>query len=255
MKILNFHPIFNENVIYMSKKYDYEIINNVSKIKEKDYLIVIGAHTCVNQLLDIKEKLNLKYLILQTEQMNNDVFENKYYIKLLKESKVMDWSYYNANKMIRTYGIDITGIFNFPFFNIIGDNNKRDIDFLFIGSKNDLRVEIKDKLKILYPDKLILFDFDYSFTDNKKLTEILLRTKYVLNIPYYKNSVLETHRINKALCCGCDVISHYSYDNELNERYEKHIHFCSDIVKYISKNIDDMPKKDKYNSQYTFLYF
>ena len=255
MKILNLHSIFNENVLYMSKKYDYEIIQNLNDIKENDYLLIIGAQQNINLLLDLKQKLKLKYLILQTEQINNAIFENKFYIKLLKECKVMDWSFYNANKLIRTFNINITGIYNFPFFNISNSSTRRDIDFLFIGSKNELRQTIGEKLKEKYKNKFILFDFDYSFTDNKKLTEILLRTKYVLNIPYYENSVLETHRINKALCCGCDVISLFSNDNELNERYEKHIHFCSDIVKYINNNIDDMPKKDKYESQYTFLYF
>ena len=55
-----------------------------------------------------------------------------------------------------------------------------------------------------------------SFNDlNNKLANV----KYVINLHYYKNNSLETHRINKALASCCQVISIVSADHYLNEKY------------------------------------
>ena len=93
-----------------------------------------------------------------------------------------------------------------------------------------------------------------SFTENnaqyqnpKVLTEELLNVKYVLNIPFYPRSALETHRINKALSCGCQVISQPSADSELNDRYRDYIYMRKDIIKGIYYTMQmNTPLKKKY---------
>jgi len=91
--------------------------------------------------------------------------------------------------------------FEFPY--TPGDQ-ERDIDILFLGAKSSSREHIHQSLLLKYPTKRIVFDYEYKHMNP---TAILQRSKYVLNIPYYENSRLETHRINKALACGCKILS------------------------------------------------
>ena len=51
----------------------------------------------------------------------------------------------------------------------------------------------------------------------------------VLKIPYYDKNALETHRIHKALACGCKVISLPSADEDANEFYKEYITITNDI--------------------------
>ena len=48
---------------------------------------------------------------------------------------------------------------------------------------------------------------DWSLTEPIKVKEKLSEAKYILNIPYYSENDLETHRINNALLCGANVVS------------------------------------------------
>jgi hypothetical protein len=278
MYILNFDEIFSENVLYLNKKYDYQIITDLKNFienyfLEKDkskgangdiprnpiHILVFGSHKNPHQLIEIKKNhSHLHFIIIQTEQYNSDVFNNKFYIQLLKENRVLCWSNYLSNKLIRNFESNIVGLFEFPFFKILNDTKvKKDIDILFIGSRNDERQKIESILKKKYPNKMIMFDYQYSFTNMEKLTNILLRTKIVLNIPYYTDSVLETHRINKALNCNCNVISYYSNDEDLNQKYKNYIHFTNDIVKYIEKTnfLEYCKKKEIYKNDYNLLFF
>jgi hypothetical protein len=84
---------------------------------------------------------------------------------------------------------------------------ERNIDIFFVGSKTARREKIFHKLKEAYPNKTIEFVFDWSLSAPVNLTSKLKKAKYVLNIPYHDHNILETHRINKALSCGCQVVS------------------------------------------------
>jgi hypothetical protein len=75
------------------------------------------------------------------------------------------------------------------------------------------------------------------------LNNKLATVKYVINIPYYKNNSLETHRINKALAAGCQVISIYSSDIYLNEKYKDYVHFVNDLSDFCPL-LEIFPKKD-----------
>ena len=78
-----------------------------------------------------------------------------------------------------------------------------------------------------------------NFSDlNKKLSQV----KYVINLPYYKNNSLETHRINKALASGCQVISIPSSDIYLNEKYKDFVHFVNDLNDFCPL-LELIPKK------------
>ena len=68
-----------------------------------------------------------------------------------------------------------------------------------VGTKNELRDKLFSKLTNKFPYLNIYFDFDWSYKSPEDLTKLLLKSKVVLNIPYYENNTLETHRINKAI--------------------------------------------------------
>ena len=59
----------------------------------------------------------------------------------------------------------------------------------------------------------------------KKLTQV----KYVLNIPFYENSSLETHRIHRALSASCKVLSLKPYLKYEEEGYDEFVIFVDNL--------------------------
>ena len=112
-------------------------------------------------------------------------------------------------------------VFSFYYYDFfVLENKERPIDFFFCGAHSPEREFKLNQFKLQNADMGFTFDFDFSnnhmnFNDlNNKLANV----KYVINLPYYKNNSLETHRINKALASGCQVISILSSDTYLNVR-------------------------------------
>ena len=64
------------------------------------------------------------------------------------------------------------------------------------------------------------------------MTEKLKQVKYVINLPYYEKNALETHRINRALSAGCEVISVYSKDKYFNKQYSPYVHFVRELTDF-----------------------
>jgi hypothetical protein len=89
--------------------------------------------------------------------------------------------------------------------------------------------------------------FEYDFSNNhlgfNEINNKLANVKYVINLPYYKNNSLETHRINKALASGCQVISIPSSDPYLNDKYKDYVHFVNDLTDFCPL-LEMVPKKD-----------
>jgi hypothetical protein len=79
------------------------------------------------------------------------------------------------------------------------------------------------------PTANIVIDLSYSFTNPNAMVEQLKQVKYVINLPYYDNNSLETHRINRALSAGCEVVSLFSKDKYLNRQYGPYVHFVKEL--------------------------
>ena len=124
------------------------------------------------------------------------------------------------------YSISTIGYFQFNYKKI-NSSKKRDIDILFFGNMTQKRYDILKEIQNKFPKLKIEVVCD-AFGDT--LTQLLLRTEFVLNISAYDNAVLETHRINKAISCGCYVISNYSSDTKMNEKYKEYVYFCGKSV-------------------------
>lgn len=252
MKIVNFHPIFIENAHMVAEKLNLESVSNFKPQRNETYY-VFGAHLKPSVLYELQKKIKFSMIIFQTEQLKSPIMKEKYYLKLLQHEKniVLQWSPYIANKMLRYLDIPIHGFFDFQFIPR-PINTIRSIDFFFCGTVTKKRKQICERIKKLMPNRKCLFDFNWSFVSNEKLTKTLLQTRYVLNIPYYEENSLETHRINKALSCGCLVLSCPSADEELNNKYHDYIHI-GDILNMVKK-IDMLPQKKKFHQDYIIKY-
>jgi hypothetical protein len=226
MYIISFHLIFNENANILAKRLNVEYVVNFNPQKN-DLIIIFGAHNEADKLVMIQEQIGCKYIIIQTEQFESKVFDNKYYVHLLKNNYVLDWSKSNVERIKKNLDIKIYSFYFYDNFTTTNDN--KTIDYFFCGAYSPEREKMLTKFKNQNPNYVIEYDFSNNHINPVTLNEKLAKVKYVINIPYYKNSSLETHRINKALSMGCQVISLYSSDLYLNEKYENVVHFVNDL--------------------------
>ncbi|MAF25076.1 hypothetical protein CL634_05820 [bacterium] len=247
-------------------------------IKKDETYLIFGAASGAAELLRIQKEFNLKYVIFQTENLKSLCFSDSVmmgasYKALLKQNLVLDWSSYNAKLMKEKYDIDVAGTFMFEFprretdltdeekkeyraavandntgydflLGVIDDDANRDIDLFFCGARNDARQAELDKIFENRNGKRCYWELSYTLCAPQSLNELLLRSKFVLNIPYYDDAPLATHRINKALALGCQVISPHSPDEELDKMYADYVHFGD--VHELVKNLDELPEKRGY---------
>lgn len=228
VKIMTLHPIFNEPAIILSKRLNLEIIKDFEPCKNEIY-IVYGAHEKAIELLTYQKNFQYSYgyIIMNSEQPSSNQLKDKYYIELMKKNIVFDYHSVSSDYLKQTHGI-ITRSYHWFDFLDYDMELERDIDILFVGSYSQRREEVFIQLQFQYPDKKIEFVFDNSLIQPLELTKKLKRAKVVLNIPYHDDPILETHRINKALSCGCKVVSKKSNDKITDELYDEYIYFVDD---------------------------
>jgi hypothetical protein len=216
--IISFSKYFTENASQLSKVLNipvvYELLPNMC-------YGVFSSHDAAKELLEYQFKNNISYIIYQSENIESVFFKNKYYIELLKRNKVLQYSPYTASKCKELYNINCDGYFNFSY-ETKHREIKKDIDILFFGCITKKRYDILNEIQKRF--KLNIVATGDAFGED--LEKLLFRSKYIINISAYDNSVLETHRINKALSLGCKVISNYSADEKMNEKYKKYVVFC-----------------------------
>jgi hypothetical protein len=231
IKIINAHAIFTENAICLSKRTGWVIEKDLNP-QPDDLYVVFGAHEIAHKLIQLEttfqEAKPLKFIIMNSEQEQSQFLKNKYYLELMKKNVVINFT---ADTFLEKYGIRSLATYAFEFINFERGfcspttEGQRPYDYTFIGSYTERREQIINELKEKYPDKTFFIDFEWKHKEIETLTKILHQSKCVLNIPYYENSSLETHRINKALSCGCDVISF----TKPHEDYLNYVTFKEDV--------------------------
>jgi hypothetical protein len=230
MYIISFSHYFVENAEQLSSKLNIPIVYYL----QPDYIYhIFSAHDAAKQLLDFQtEHPNTKYIIYQSENVDSCFF-NKNYIQLMKQNTVYQYSPMIAKYCLNKYGIECGSYFSFDY-PYMYDKRKKDIDLLFFGTLTKKRVHILNEIQRKFNIIIVSNVF------GKDMENMLLRTKYVINISEYDNNALETHRINKALSCGCKVISNPSCDEHMNRKYTELIRFTkgrtiSDYMKCLDK--------------------
>lgn len=230
MYLISFNIIFNENAIILAKRLNVPYIIDFSP-KENDLIIVFGAHEQADKLYLIQQQIKCKYIIIQSEQFESKVFDNKYYLELLKTNYVLDWSKSNVERMKKHLDYKVYSFYFYDYFLNIG-TGERPIDFFFCGTHNPTREKILTEFSEQNPSYKVEWDFSGNHMMPNTLNEKLKQVKYVINIPFYKNNALETHRINRALTLGCQVISVVSTDTYLNDKYKDVIHFVNNLTDF-----------------------
>jgi hypothetical protein len=243
MYIVSFNPIFNENAIVLANRLGIQFIQNMSP-KDNDIIVIFGAHDVADKLVLIKQSFKVEYIIVQTEQYNSKVFDNKYYIELLTNSVAVDWSKLNVKRLKSHLPTPFYSIYFYDFFvpETTPEFDSRPIDFFFCGSGSKEREKTLLEFKQANSECNIEIDLSYSYTTPALLNEKLAQVKYVINLPYYKDNALETQRIHKALSMGCRVVSLLSADKELNEKYNNYVYFVHRLSDF-SLLLEHPPKK------------
>lgn len=267
MFIVTFHPIFNENANILSARIGVPVLQEMSP-KKNDVYIIFGAHEQADKLIYIQQMLNIKYIIIQSEQIESKVFDNKYYMELIQTNPLIDWSKKNVEQLKSKIDVKVYGLYyydNFLLNNLDVKFEDREIDFFFCGAHSKEREQILNEFMKENPNYKYEIDMSYTYVNPAELTNKLKNVKYVINLPYYKKNVLETHRINKALSLGCEVISLYSSDEIMNRKYMPYVHFVNELSEFsllfeiekksnYLKLMEDFGKKSIENSVHAILF-
>ena len=181
--------------------------------------VILGFHKSMEQLPD-------NFIAVQMEQSGSKWFSKRYVERLSRARIVWDFSISNVN-MFKKMGLENihfipTRVPMCPFFDFNKIKPVQDIDVLFYGAKHQRRSHIENLLK----KKGLKVVFRYYNLFGKDRDDLIHRSKVVLNIHYYMESSLETHRIEYLCSKGKCVLSEYSNDHELDNLYKGSVHFC-----------------------------
>ena len=256
-----FSDIFFENANCLAKLLGCEVIQKIENQEYPDTLFILfGANEKSAHLLALMTNNSLDFLIMQSEQVNSNWMNIRPYLELMRRSIVFDFSPFNARQLKKKFSIKVRNIFDWYFCVPDGDLipiNMRHFHFAFFGSKNELRETYRRYIRARYPHLNILWVYSEEggqFKDFRNLTGALVNTKYVINIPFY-HSALETHRICKALSCRCQVLSTYSKDDDLNDKFSKYVHFSNDLTKLIDNAVsNELKEKERYIQYFNDVY-
>ncbi len=173
IKVISGHAIFNENMLVLSKKFNW-ILEKDFNPQPNDLYIVFGAHELAHPLLELQIRKNMSfgYVIFNSEQPNSQFFKNKYYIQLMKKNIVFDYNTISANYLDLHFNIKVLSYFYFEFMKFTLDV-PRVYDVAFIGSRSDKRAEILQQLQLDYPDLKFYIDYNWSHGSAESLTQIL----------------------------------------------------------------------------------
>lgn len=242
IKIISCHPVFNENALVLSQKYQWSLEKDFDP-QPNDLYIVYGAHEMAHQLLEVQYRRNSSfgYIVLNSEQIHSQFFKNKFYLQLMKRNVVCDYNAITPD-WLKEHDIKVFSYFYFEFMKFNLETN-REYDVVFVGTPNPKRTALYEKIKDKYN---VFFDFNWQHSSSDKLTTLYHKAKVVVNLPYYEQNALETHRINKALACGCAVVSLKSCDEDANTFYDDYVYFCDDLEEGLEKYFNGLPPKKTY---------
>ena len=192
------------------------------------------------------------FIAVQTEQDGSKYMTDSYLLKLRKAALVWDFSPKHVTKLKR-HGLQNVLYFRMripleifvretkAFHRHFQSGVHQDIDVLFYGAKNGRRCAIQ---KLLQKNKItnVFRYYDLFYDEREKL---ISRAKIVLNIHYFEDASLETHRVEYLCARGKCILSERSADPGLDREYSDSILFCDidNIVHEIQNLLADPIKK------------
>ena len=258
----------NFNNYFKTLNISSNIVNNnkitneiLDKIKQDNtYLFLLGINHIKN-INNISLPKN-KYIIYQIEQLNQTIYEyNKLSEKILylMENCYSLFDYSNKNlEYYPDYLREKVKILTPLIKEEENDkeeeeNNQEKIDILFIGTINNRRELILDKLHEYSIDNRLYYNIKIvSNTFGNELDKLIKNSKLVINLHYYDNALLEIFRIHELLVYDCKILSENpgtEEERELIEKYSKVVNFfpiinddlsnIENIFNLIDKNLNN----------------
>ena len=220
-----FYEVYKENAFLLSLKLKIPIIKD---LRDNEIIICYGAAGAPDILLEWQiRNPSTKYIIMNGENITSRFYSNekigRQYKLLCKKNITFHYSPYTADECLKRFNLPYAGLFEWDFINRTPDIST--IDILFFGFISERRQTVETLLKKMMPQLNILFAYH---TYNDDLVKLLLKSKYVINIPFYDDSALETHRIDQSIACGCKIISKKSSCEYLNDKYKDKVNFIND---------------------------
>lgn len=157
---------------------------------------------------NVYDFLPLDYVAVQMEQLNNTRWASFGYLrKLSAASAIIDYSSVNIS-VLRMLGIPLEKLFYVPPItrtNCVAQNRgwlDRDIDILFYGDRHvDRRANFIDYLSRYFTVMVVSDIF------GSEMSDLIARSKVVVNIHYYANAMLEVVRVAECIAHGTPVVS------------------------------------------------
>jgi len=234
--ILSLSKYFNQNAEFMSQKLGVPIVEWLTPGATH---YVFGAHDFAADILAFQATYpGTKLVIFQSENIKSPFF-TKQYIQLLRQNEVWQYSPMIARYCEKKWSIPCRSYFSFDYLEPDTEYPDKGMhDIVFFGTLTKRRHDILREIQHIFGNKYTLSFFVDVF--NRDIDIILSRTKCVLNISAYDDNALETHRINKCLVHGVQVVSNPSADREMNRKYAEKIIFTKgrhvgDYISTLSK--------------------
>lgn len=226
-----------------------EKTNKKEKPNNKNTIIIFGFHDVyrVNKFIDFIKKFNV--IVYNSEQLHTGSWRN--FVKTLPTMEYVNqiWDYsLNNIKILNEKGIKNTthipiGYSDGFVIDKHAENRKND-SILFIGNRNIRRknkIEDINKLENL-EEKAVFLRGVWGEKYNNRVRENTL----FLNIHFYPKPILEVFRIIPLLCNGCNVLSEYSKDENLDKMLSKYVGFFKeDLSNFVEVKNNYVKNREK----------
>ena len=253
MYVVCFKSCYNENATILASRLQIPFITELSPNKD-DIMIVFGANEQSDKLVFIQNNICCSYIIIQSEKFDSKEFDNKYYVELLENNPVLDWSRLNTERLKEKLNIRVFSFYFYDFLNNkeVPEFESRPIDFFFTGESHKLLENMLEEFKKVNPRSTFDFDLSNSYTNPQELFEKLKNVKYVLQLPY-DNSRPDSYMIHRALSVGCEVIS-VSIDESLSLKYRNYVHTVNSLTDFTTLlEIEKRGNYEKFMKEYGLI--
>lgn len=212
-----------ELIIYGLKNLKYEVLSSENYNLENVRYIILGANLLKFIPKEKRPIFKKDTIIINLERFGHQEIFNQEYLDILKSFEVWDFSSLNMKRINLQYNLKIKKFLPLGYVKELEkikkkEDEREDIDVLFIGSLSDRRTKILQEMSQLNINVKHLFGF-YGHERDK----IILRSKLLLNMHYHDIGSLEHVRIFYYLINSKPVLSEKSDDEQENEIYKNAI--------------------------------
>lgn len=255
VRVVWFHHVFDETAQAIHEALLLIGIDNEAVHVDENYTCETDDIYVIVDLHHHTPKFPKNYILLQNEQSGSNWINDKLFGLMYNALGVWEFnpkqnekwkkmgynSFYVPMRTVMSPYLDLgNGEIDLHF-----TDKEKDIDILFYGGMNERRTDTEKRLREYFPDKKIIFRYFDLF--GKEREDFISRAKIVLNIRYWPEGSLQTHRIEYLLARGKCVVSETSGDDTLDEEYEDGVQFCKyenfvPVIRNLLDNPEEMHK-------------